>query len=45
MSEEPTEELIETISEVEYEKIENTEKNVILRVTLVCDYAKYEFNG
>lgn len=45
MSEEPSVELIETIPEIDYDKIEGSEKNVPLKVTLVCDYAKYEFNG
>ena len=44
MSEEPTVELIETISEIEYDKIEGAggEKNVPLKTSLVCDHAKYE---
>jgi hydrocephalus-inducing protein len=42
MSEEPTVELIETVSEVDFDKVDGTEKNVPLKTTLVCDYAKYE---
>ena len=44
MSEEPSVELIETISEIEYDKVEGAggEKNVPLKTSLVCDYAKYE---
>lgn len=42
MSEESTVELIETITEVEYDKIEGSEKNVSLKTSLVCDFAKYE---
>lgn len=41
-SEDPTVELIETIPEIEYDKVEGTEKNVPLKTTLVCDYAKYD---
>lgn len=42
MTEEPSVELIETVSEVEYEKVEATDKNVPLKTSLVCDYAKFE---
>lgn len=42
MSEEATIELIETIHEVEYDKIEGTDKHIPLKTTLVCDQAKYE---
>lgn len=42
MSEEPTMELIETIKEPEYQVVEGSEKNVPLKTTIVCDYAKYE---
>ena len=42
MSEEPNVELIETIPEIENEKVEGSEKNVPLKTTLVCDHAKYE---
>lgn len=42
MSEEPTVELVETIPEVEHSKVDGSEKNVPLKTTLVCDYAKYE---
>jgi hydrocephalus-inducing protein len=42
MSEEPTVEMIETIAEVEFDKIDSTDKNVPLKTSLVCDYAKYE---
>ena len=42
MSEEQTVELIETISEIEYSKVEGTDKNVPLKTSLVCDYAKYD---
>jgi hydrocephalus-inducing protein len=42
MGEEPTVELIETVSEVDFDKVDGTEKNVPLKTTLVCDYAKYE---
>lgn len=42
MSEEPTVELIETIPEIEYDKIEGQDKNIPLKTTLVCDYARYE---
>jgi hydrocephalus-inducing protein len=41
-SEDPTEELIETIPEPENAKVEGSEKNVALKTTLVCDFAKYE---
>lgn len=42
MSEEPTVELIETIAEIEFSKIEGSEKAVPLKTSLVCDYARYE---
>lgn len=42
MGEDPTVELIETIPEIEYTKVDGTDKNVPLKTTLVCDYAKYE---
>jgi hypothetical protein len=41
-SEEATAELIDTIPEPEHEKVEGSERNVALKTTLVCDYAKYE---
>jgi hypothetical protein len=41
-SEECTAELIDTIPEPEHEKQEGTERNVSLKTTLVCDYARYE---
>lgn len=41
-TEEATAELIDTIPEPEHEKIEGSERNVALKTTLVCDYAKYE---
>jgi len=41
-SEECTAELIDTIPEPENEKIEGSERNVALKTTLVCDYARYE---
>jgi hypothetical protein len=37
MSEEPTVELIETIHEIEYDKIDGTDKHIPLKTTLVCD--------
>mmetsp|Transcript_22445 Transcript_22445/g.16940 ORF Transcript_22445/g.16940 Transcript_22445/m.16940 type:complete len:392 (+) Transcript_22445:3377-4552(+) len=42
MSEEPTVELIETIPEIEYDKVEGSDKNIPLKTSLVCDHAKYE---
>jgi hypothetical protein len=42
MSEDPTIELIETVSEIEFVKVEGSDKNVPLKTTLVCDYAKYD---
>jgi hypothetical protein len=42
MSEEQTQELIETIKEPEHEVVEGSEKHVPLKTTIVCDYAKYE---
>lgn len=42
MSEEANVELIETIAEIEYDKVEGSDKIVPLKTTLVCDYAKYE---
>jgi hypothetical protein len=41
MSEEQSVELIETIPEIEFDKVEGSEKNVPLKTTLVCDFAKY----
>jgi hypothetical protein len=41
-SEECTAELIDTIPEPEHEKVEGSERNVALKTTLVCDYARYE---
>lgn len=41
-SEEPTEELIETVPEPEHAKVEGSEKPVSLKTSLVCDFAKYE---
>jgi hypothetical protein len=41
-SEEATAELIDTIPEPDHEKVEGSERNVPLKTTLVCDYAKYE---
>lgn len=41
-SEECTAELIDTIPEPEHEKVEGSERNVSLKTTLVCDYARYE---
>jgi hypothetical protein len=35
-------ELIETITEIEYDKIEGGDKSIPLKTTLVCDYARYE---
>jgi len=42
MSEEPSVELIETIPEPEFEKVEGSEKSVPLKTSLVADYAKYQ---
>jgi len=41
-NEEASEELVETIEEPEIGKIEGSEKNVVLKTSLTCDYAKYE---
>jgi hydrocephalus-inducing protein len=41
-SEECTAELIDTIPEPENEKVEGSERNVALKTTLVCDYARFE---
>jgi len=42
MSEDLTMELIETIPEIEYAKVDGTEKNVPLKTTLLCDNVKYD---
>mmetsp|Transcript_8825 Transcript_8825/g.8167 ORF Transcript_8825/g.8167 Transcript_8825/m.8167 type:complete len:1196 (+) Transcript_8825:4508-8095(+) len=42
MSEEANIELIETIPEIEHERVEGSDKNIPLKTTLVCDHAKYE---
>ena len=42
MNEDPTVELIETIPEVENSKIDGSDRNVPLKTTLVCDYAKFD---
>lgn len=44
MSEEPSMELVETLPEIEYTKIEGSEKNYPLKTSLVCDNVKYECN-
>lgn len=42
MSEQPTMELVETIPEIEFTKIEGTDRNVPLKTSLVCDNVKYD---
>lgn len=42
MNEEPTMELIETIPETEFSKVDGTDKNVPLKTSLVCDNVKYD---
>lgn len=42
MNEEPTMELVETIPEIEYSKVDGTDKNVPLKTSLVCDNVKYD---
>ena len=42
MSEEPSIELVDTIPEPDYTKVDGSDKNVPLKTTLVCDLAKYE---
>ena len=42
MSEEASVELIETIHEVDYDKVEGGDKHIPLKTTLLCDYARYE---
>lgn len=42
MSEEPSMELVETIQEVDYVKVEGTDRNVPLKTSLVCDNVKYD---
>lgn len=42
MNEEPTIELIETIPEPEYELVAGSDKNIPLKTSATCDYAKYE---
>ena len=42
MNEEQSVELIETIPEIEYDKVEGSDKNIPLKTSLVCDYARYE---
>jgi hypothetical protein len=37
MSEEPSVELVDTIAEPEFTKVEGTDKNVPLKTTLLCD--------
>lgn len=42
MNEEPNVELIETIHEIEFTKVDGSDKNVPLKTTLVCDNVKYD---
>ncbi len=42
MSEDPSVELVDTIPEPEFSKIEGTDKNVPLKTTLLCDQVRYE---
>lgn len=42
MSEEPSVELVDTISEPEHAKVEGSDKAITLKTTLVCDHVKYE---
>lgn len=41
-SEEATAELVDTVPEPNHEKAEGSERQLALKTTLVCDYAKYE---
>ena len=42
MSEEPTVEMIETIPEIEFDKVEGSDKHLPLKTTLVCDFARFD---
>ena len=42
MSEEPSIELVDTIAQPDYTKVDGSDKNVPLKTSLVCDLAKYE---
>lgn len=42
VSEQATMELVETIPEIEFTKVEGTDRNVPLKTSLVCDNVKYD---